>query len=47
MAFEPTWGSVSAHIVPDWFHDAKVGIFIHWACTRSLPGRHRPANWAR
>ena len=30
MPYEPTWESVSQHPVPDWYHDAKLGIFIHW-----------------
>ncbi|MCA9884050.1 MAG: alpha-L-fucosidase [Anaerolineae bacterium] len=30
MVFQPTLGSVQQHVVPDWFHDAKLGIFIHW-----------------
>ena len=30
MLYEPTLESVRAHQVPDWFHDAKLGIFIHW-----------------
>ena len=30
MIFEPTKTSVRKHEVPDWFHDAKFGIFIHW-----------------
>jgi alpha-L-fucosidase len=30
MPYEPTWESVRAHPVPDWFHNAKLGIFIHW-----------------
>jgi alpha-L-fucosidase len=28
--YEPTWDSLKTHPVPDWFHDAKLGIFIHW-----------------
>jgi len=29
--FEPTWDSLRAHyVVPDWFQDAKFGIFLHW-----------------
>jgi len=28
--YEPTWESLDTHTVPDWFHDAKLGIFIHW-----------------
>jgi alpha-L-fucosidase len=30
MAYEPTWGSLQAYTVPDWYLDAKFGIFIHW-----------------
>ncbi|HMP42159.1 MAG TPA: alpha-L-fucosidase [Roseiflexaceae bacterium] len=30
MTFEPTLESVRQHEVPAWFHDAKLGIFIHW-----------------
>ncbi len=30
MTYEPTWESVKLHTVPEWFHDAKLGIFIHW-----------------
>ena len=29
MSFEPTKKSIRSHKVPDWFHDAKFGIFIH------------------
>ena len=28
--YEPTLTSLRAHPVPDWYHDAKLGIFIHW-----------------
>ncbi|MFB6141324.1 MAG: alpha-L-fucosidase, partial [Halosimplex sp.] len=28
--YDPTWESLDAHAVPDWYHDAKLGIFIHW-----------------
>lgn len=30
MTFQPTLESVRSHDAPDWFHDAKLGIFIHW-----------------
>jgi len=30
MPFVPTLESLSAHRVPDWYEDAKFGIFIHW-----------------
>lgn len=29
-SFEPTIKSLKQHNVPEWFHDAKFGIFIHW-----------------
>lgn len=28
--YEPNWESIRSHPVPEWFHDAKLGIFIHW-----------------
>ena len=28
--FQPTWESLSAYQVPDWFRDAKFGIWAHW-----------------
>lgn len=28
--FEPTWESLRRYTVPDWYLDAKFGIFIHW-----------------
>src|SRR5690349_4000003 len=28
--FEPTWDSLSQYKVPDWFRDAKFGIWAHW-----------------
>jgi alpha-L-fucosidase len=28
--YEPTWESLDTHKTPDWFNDAKFGIFIHW-----------------
>lgn len=35
--YKPTWDSLDAHTVPDWFHDAKLGIFVHWGVP-SVPG---------
>lgn len=35
--FEPTWESVATHEVPDWYQDAKLGIFLHWGLY-SVPG---------
>jgi alpha-L-fucosidase len=37
MPYEPTFESVRQHQVPDWFHDAKLGIMITWGLY-SVPG---------
>lgn len=29
-SYEPTLDSLNAHPVPQWYEDAKFGIFIHW-----------------
>jgi len=28
--YEATYESLEQHEAPEWFHDAKLGIFIHW-----------------
>ena len=28
--FEPTWESLKQYKVPEWFKDAKFGIYFHW-----------------
>ena len=28
--YEPTWESLSQYRIPQWYMDAKFGIFIHW-----------------
>lgn len=28
--YQPTWESIDSRPVPQWFEDAKFGIFIHW-----------------
>jgi alpha-L-fucosidase len=28
--YQPTWESIDSRPVPEWFEDAKFGIFIHW-----------------
>ena len=35
--YEPTWDSVATHPLPDWYDDAKLGIFLHWGLY-SVPG---------
>jgi alpha-L-fucosidase len=29
-AYEPTWESLDTRPLPQWYADAKIGIFIHW-----------------
>ncbi|HVU14633.1 MAG TPA: alpha-L-fucosidase [Phototrophicaceae bacterium] len=37
MRYEPTFESIMQHPVPQWYDDAKFGIFIHWGLY-SVPG---------
>ena len=37
MTYEATWDSVATHRIPQWFDDAKLGVFIHWGLY-SIPG---------
>jgi alpha-L-fucosidase len=30
VKYEPNWESLKNYTVPEWFKDAKLGIFIHW-----------------
>ena len=30
VKFEDTWESLEQYRCPDWFRDAKLGIFLHW-----------------
>jgi len=36
-SFEPTWDSLSQYSCPEWFRDAKLGMFVCWNL-RSLQG---------
>jgi alpha-L-fucosidase len=35
-SFEPTWESLRRHRIPEWFRDAKFGIWAHWG-PQSVP----------
>jgi alpha-L-fucosidase len=35
--YQPTWDSVATHPLPDWYDDAKLGVFLHWGLY-SVPG---------
>ena len=28
--YSADWASLAGYSVPDWFRDAKFGIFVHW-----------------
>jgi alpha-L-fucosidase len=28
--YEPTWESLETHKMPQWYHDAKIGLSMHW-----------------
>lgn len=28
--YEPSWDSLDSRPLPQWYDDAKIGIFIHW-----------------
>jgi alpha-L-fucosidase len=38
-SYEPSWKSLESHPVPQWFRDAKFGVFIHWG-VYSVPAFH-------
>jgi alpha-L-fucosidase len=42
QSYEPNWESINSRPVPDWFVDAKFGIFIHWG-VYSVPS-YRPVS---
>ncbi|WP_051425948.1 alpha-L-fucosidase [Jiangella gansuensis] len=44
--YEPTVESLSRHETPEWFTDAKLGIFIHWG-PYSVPAYAPPGGGAR
>jgi alpha-L-fucosidase len=37
MNYEASWESVAEHPMPEWYDDAKLGIFLHWGLY-SVPG---------
>ena len=40
--YSATWKSLSRHMTPQWYQDAKFGIFIHWGVF-SVP--ERASEW--
>lgn len=40
QVLQPSWENISAHYqIPEWYHDAKLGIFVHWG-VYSVPAYH-------
>lgn len=42
--FQPSWNSLRAHVTPQWFREAKFGIYTHWG-VYSVPARGPNATW--
>ena len=42
---DPTWESINQRGYPDWFRDAKLGIFVHWGLY-SVPAWSAPDGYA-
>jgi alpha-L-fucosidase len=45
QSYEPVWESLDRRPVPQWFTDAKFGIFIHWG-VYSVPGYSKKGDYA-
>ena len=30
LRYTPDWSSLDTRPIPDWFDEAKIGIFVHW-----------------
>lgn len=42
--YAPNWTSLDARPLPQWFDEAKVGIFVHWGVF-SVPGFGNFSEW--
>jgi alpha-L-fucosidase len=45
QTYQPTWESLDQRPVPQWYQDAKFGIFIHWGMY-SVPGWCSKGNYS-
>ena len=43
--YQPNWQSLDTRAVPQWFKDAKFGIFIHWGIY-AVPGWSTKGNYS-
>jgi len=44
IRYEPRWESLDRRPCPEWYQDAKFGIFIHWG-VYSVPGWGMPREY--
>ncbi len=42
--YKPTWNSLQQHLTPQWFKDAKFGIYTHWGIY-CVPAKGPNATW--
>ena len=42
--YEPNWRSLRTHQTPQWFRDAKFGIYTHWG-VYSVPATRPNGTW--
>ena len=45
QTYQPNWQSLDGRPTPQWFRDAKFGIFIHWG-VYAVPGYSTKGNYA-
>ena len=43
--YEPNWASLDARPMPEWYLDAKFGVFIHWG-VYSVPAYGQVGEYA-
>ena len=43
--YQPNWASLDTRKVPEWYTNAKFGIFIHWG-VYSVPGYSKKGTYA-
>lgn len=51
QSYQPDWKSLDTRKVPEWFHNDKFGIFIHWGVyavpsfSRVVPDGYSECYW--
>lgn len=44
IEYKPTWNSLQNHEIPEWFKNAKFGIYTHWG-VYSVPAKGPNGSW--